>query len=196
MSVASFIKSELIEPVVIWLVPGLIALFPFLLIVNNFYPDWFHLPQDKKGFEIFLLVIFALGSGFIMDSIGSHIEVGFIDKKLQCKSKIEGRDHWRTWYKYLRLDINSSIKPVGQKYIHQQVIHLKFEVNLAASILFSWVGFILFQIQTTRFDWISFIIILVLSPIAVGYLIYEAYLSGKNLGKVREELLKGPPIGY
>lgn len=190
MDIITAFKSEVIRPVVTNLVPGAAVLAPAVLLFKSYAPeaaDWLLGSSTSAPHPTLAWLIFVASSlvvGLACENLGSHIEVGAIERILKRKRYPELDDEW---LKYLTLTFPN--EPIGQSYIRTLLLRMKFELSFGVAAFF--VGFELLwlsgRVTTTPFGdrWWHFVL-----PFAAGiYLFIEAFMSGGVLAKVRRALV-------
>lgn len=182
MDPSGVLKNEIFRPFASVIVPGSIAVTPYVLLLSHFVPatGTFFLAHSNAFIAAMLVVIVA--TGFLLENLGSQIEC-FIDRKLLKKYP----DRETVWYAYLRLKISDEY--VGQRYLRTLVLRLKFELSMVpALILF---GIALYCLNCIYLIWsmytLSVILILIVGLIC--WLLCESQNGAKLLGTVRKELV-------
>ena len=191
MDFATGLRSEIFRPIVTLVLPGIIAAAPFVVLAVQYYPRLWDFISTESATAVFLGFILAIGFGLISHDLGTNIERAWIDKILEKKDS----EYMDDWYRYLRCTFDNSSPPVGQKYIHDLLLYLWFELNLAVALAIGWIGTLLLQFLSPVLSPSTFKIITAISVLVIAYLLWEAYNTGKILARVRKELLKGiaPP---
>lgn len=177
------------DRVVIQLItPGLIAAYPFIILFFDEIPDArdFFL-KDSNGLFLAFLILIGLIAGIVLENFGSRIEVWIYDVE---QSKIEF-DYFIIWNKFLQLTYDSS-EPVGDRYLRNILLRMKFEVSTGAALVFMVIGLAIWNYRQTIFH--SFFLnlfIVYLLPLSVSlYLIlYEGRSSSRILAKTRRLLV-------
>ena len=185
MDITNTFKSEVFKPVVITLIPGGLAILPYVLCI--------YLSSDalKEFFELHQLaiavtyVLCAIAIGMIIEDFGSRVEVLY-DKIIDGKA---GSTHNADWDKFLKTSFDP--QPIGLAYVEIVVMRFKFELSFSISLIIAIIGFaILNHSHNIVSGGIQFYIILT-TVLLVSYLLYEAYSAAKLLGRTRALLLQG-----
>ncbi|MGZ5856563.1 MAG: hypothetical protein ACXWJK_04920 [Burkholderiaceae bacterium] len=178
MDVASALKSEVFRPIVVILVPGLMAVTPFMIVASHLNPLLIDAMEKYQVVSVALFVAILIACGHIIEDIGSRIEVIYWERI----SKSTDEDNW---YKYLKSDSLKDCPADG--YIKYTVIRMKFESSFAVASIFSWFGYCwLYHLNIvckTIYWWGTAALLL----LAV-YLTYEACAGVKLLMTLRAKL--------
>jgi hypothetical protein len=154
------------------LIPGLVAIFPYLLLIYNLYPDFYGSITSNYTYVITLVTILSLIFGLIIENIGSRIEVEVFDKVNKCDSKI--------WEKFLKLSYEK--EPVGHRYLRNILMRMKFELGLFIALIFMAIGLIVFNYKFPIFEsQCSALIFLFIIPIALAVFLYKEGLSSSKV---------------
>jgi hypothetical protein len=186
--------SEVYGPLVVQILPGLIAVSSWLQVVYQRIASFRQLFQDYRNEAIILGLLFALAVGLIIEDWGSWVEmINWRRFKQEMKRKIENakapeRDFDDEWNRYLRLAFKA--EPMGQHYLRTILLRLKFEQNAGVAILVAGVGTFFLQ-SPIAWPWYCSVLVLLLGL----YLMFvEARASMGVLADTRAELLKGISI--
>ena len=186
--------SEVYGPLVVQILPGLIAVSSWLQVVYQRIASFRQLFQDYRNEAIILGLLFALAVGLIIEDWGSWVEmINWRRFKQEMKRKIENakapeRDFDDEWNRYLRLAFKA--EPMGQHYLRTILLRLKFEQNAGVAILVAGVGTFFLQ-SPIAWPWYWSVLVLLLGL----YLMFvEARASMGVLADTRAELLKGISI--
>jgi uncharacterized RDD family membrane protein YckC len=183
MNATGLFKREIFRPFVTLLIPGAVAIIPYILIVMHYQPWLLHLVTKNSGFTLTLLIFLAVAVGLIIEDLGACIESGVLDKFLQKKNS----NHMADWDEYLKLTFEK--EPIGQQYLDTIVLRMKFELGFCIALLVLWVGLLWFNIIRGFCSWDSFLIITGIIIIFCGYLLRESYDSARTLSKTRSLLI-------
>ena len=183
MDLTSPLRSETFRPLMTLLVPGALALFPWATLV------WIEADALREfaaahGFLAGIaLLLLTLAGGFVVENLGSRLEVSYCDAKL----KEEDPDYDRVWSEYLGLAFEN--EPIGQRYLSTILTRLRFELHIAVALVVAAPGWILLILgsSTTSNAWV--LGVLVATVATVSYLLLEARDSSRLLARTRKDLV-------
>lgn len=170
-----------------WIIPGFCAVAPWINTCSPILEKVRNMLADSNiSIVIFLLIITSVVVGLLINILGSYIEVKYFDKRLE---KTEDETFVTTWQNFL--SISYTHEPIGQRYLREVLMGMKFELSFGISLILASVG-----IYNLLFDY-GFIesfcqkVMSIGIPIAFGLiLIREAYSSAKSLCRIRKNLVK------
>ncbi len=81
MDAEKALKSEIFRPVVITIVPGLIALSPYLFVAAYFHPDVSRQIKGNELLAVAIILTIAIAVGHVLEDIGSRIELVLCRRK-------------------------------------------------------------------------------------------------------------------
>lgn len=116
------------------IIPGLIAISPYFIIFLNYHTDTRHYLFTNVTITIGVLAILAIIAGLFLENFGGRIEVMWFDK---INAKVDP-NHQATWEKFLQLSYTA--EPVGQRYLRNIVLRMKFELSMGMAIVLMWGG--------------------------------------------------------
>jgi hypothetical protein len=87
------LKSEVFRPAVTILVPGLVALMPFVLVVFHLYPAAQAFAQDTSGIATFIALLAALALGLLAQDLGTWIEEKYVFSAVK-KEDPQAAENW------------------------------------------------------------------------------------------------------
>jgi hypothetical protein len=168
------------------IIPGLIAIFPWFIYFLGFHfyaRKYFH---DNSTITLTAVTLLALIAGIFLENIGSRIEVFWLDK-LNAR-KFENYDN--TWHKYLQISYAEN-EPIGQRYIRNILLRMKFELSTAVAIIPMSIGLIFVNYARAIFgNCCGAILLLYIVPfVLIVYLLYEARSSSEVLARTRNSLV-------
>ncbi len=181
MDLSATFKNEVYRPVVTIVIPGLVALTPYVYLLFASQPPLYAFAMKQTVFTGLVGVLAVIAVGFLLEDLGSLIESRVWEPLQKNREEL-----MEEWYEYLRLSFTT--EPVGQKYISRVVMRMKFELSFSLSLVFCGVGSIWLKYRLAT--GISVVAILVMFGVA-AYLLWESFNSSKMLRKIRHELLKG-----
>jgi hypothetical protein len=184
MDLAEPFKNEVLRPITTLVVPGTIAVGPFVLVLGDYVPSvevfW---TQHPNAFTV-LLVLSVLAAGYVVDEISTRIESKIWDPMIEKRK----RGHLREWREYLKLQLNDEL--IGQRYLRLKVTELKFELAMAPSLIIFWLG--LLWLQVLHRIWSPGGLVVVTGIIFLGslYLLWESWQTAKLLSDTRTIILE------
>jgi hypothetical protein len=184
MDLSAPFKPEVLRPMVTLVVPGTIAVGPFVLILGEYVEAvatfW---QQHPKAFTA-ILVLVVLAAGYILDDIGTFFEKYIIDKRLRGS----GSDHAAQWKSYLKLRLQDEI--IGQRYLRNKYTQLKFELSLAHSLVAFWIGLAWLQCLQPIWSSTGFVLasLFILGSSVLSFV--AAIFTAKLLGETRALILE------
>jgi hypothetical protein len=179
MDVTSAFKSEVFRPLVTLVIPGAIAKAPFILVAAYYFPQVIVFWNEHPSAFVAIVVISVLAVGLVLENLGSFIEWNVFDELLDQRDP----EHKANWERYLKLRLYDEI--IGQRYLRQSLIRMKFELSMAPALFFFFCGLLwtnrLYHLwRTSRFIWLSLVILII-----IALMLFEAYRSARNLARTR-----------
>lgn len=116
-------QGALFQHVVTMLVPGAVALGPFVIWVFWRFPEVRTIAAQSLVASGLIITLTLLVVGLLLFEIGSFIEVKWMDQRLDCRT---GNKHSENWYRYLALELPEDHN--GRRYVGRMVVFLKFEL--------------------------------------------------------------------
>jgi hypothetical protein len=176
-------KPETLRPFISIVVPGLIALSPFVLLLGVYVPsvETFR-TVHSEAFAI-LVAIGVLAAGFVISDFGELIEVHWWDARL---SRLDP-DHTAKWNRYLKLRLNDEL--IAQRFLRTKLTQFKFELAMTPALVTSWCG--LFWLQAVRpiWSWKGFLLFSVANWLLAAYLLWESWSTAEALASIRGHIL-------
>jgi hypothetical protein len=182
MDFSSAVKSDSLRPVATIVAPGAVAVSPYVVILGYYVPVVTRFWNEHEAAFAFIVALSILTAGFILEEVGSLIEVGW-DAKLMKQYDFHG-DVWRI---YLQLKLKDDI--VGQRYLRDVLTHMKFELAMSPALLLCVVALV--WINAIYAIWSActmFFIALVLLAIS-AFLLWESYQSAELLSRTRRAIV-------
>lgn len=189
MDLTAPFKTEVLRPVTTLIVPGTIAVGPFVLILGDYVPAIANFWNDHPSAFSVLIVLAILAAGFIIDDLGAEIEVLAWDRLL-CKND---KSHNKNWSEYLKLQLNDEL--VGQRYLRTKFTQLKFELAMGPSLVIFWAGLLWLQVLHKMWSAIGFALVTLLLFMGAGYLLWESWRTAQVLSKTRKLILEAVATG-
>lgn len=184
MDVTSAFKSEIFRPLTTVVIPGSVAVAPYVILVGYYVPVTFKFWDDHPAAVVTVMVIAAIAAGLILDNIGTHIEAKFFDKWLE-KRRLGHNAQWR---EYLGLELKDEL--IGQRYLRTKVERLKFELAMGPAVVAFAVGLAWLQFVYQMWRWPGFGALFVCLTLGVVYLLREAYKTARLLSDTRAIVLE------
>jgi hypothetical protein len=181
------LKSETFRPMVSLLLPGVTALAPYVLLASHYNPAIDRFAHDNTGIYLFLLTLAALALGFILEDLGSRLEVLVWDRLIEKETGCHSKD----WYAFLNLAPET--EKIGHRYLRTITLRLKFELAFGLSLLLLCFG--LLWLDSVEMFWtygttVRFsAVILALA----SYCLWESYGSVWVLARLRHLIIHGKP---
>jgi len=183
MDPTTAIRTDTLPAVATLVIPGAVASGTYIYFGLLSLPETTTFLAQRDVLSTVLLVLLWIAAGFVVDSVGSYVEVHLIDAKRKDHEKLV-----KTWWEYLRTVWTN--EPVGQRYLRRLLVSFKFELNMFTATFFAALGLLLLRFGyhiTAR----AFYGLLVSSIVAMGVFWFFARDSADVLANVRKELTKG-----
>ena len=185
MDISSAFKSEVFRPTVTVLVPGIVALGPYIAISLHDFPQLRRFWDAHEPTFVAVILLLVLAVGMVLENLGALVEGHLWDGMIQKRTKCQRSD----WYKYLSLVLKD--EPIGQRYLRTVTLKLKFELAMIFALPICALGLRWFEKRANVFGVSEFrMLAAVLLGLAV-YCVFESYQSAKVLSKVRHQLVHG-----
>jgi hypothetical protein len=186
----SAFKSELFRPLATLVVPGGVAIGPYVLVVGYYFPGVTLFWREHPSAFVAILVICIVAVGLIVEDLGAFIERDLWDGRL-AKENDDHPDHWE---QYLKLRLNDEI--VGQRYLRTLLTRMKFELAMVPSFFFFWCGLLwlnrLYGLwRPSRFVLLSGVLLIV-----TIYLLLESYRSASVMSATRTLVVQAVAESY
>lgn len=170
-----------------WIIPGLVIVLPYLLSSNAIFikfRSYFY--EGTLTVAISGLIITSLVIGLIIDIIGTYVEVYIFDRQLKKSEDVEFDENWK---KYLAISYKN--EPVGQRYLRNVLMGMKFELSFGISLIITTIGsyILMGDFELTNSVCVKSVIVGLLILIGI-LLIREAYSSATSLARIRKNLVK------
>lgn len=170
-----------------WIIPGLVIVLPYLLSSNAIFIKFrSYFSDGTLTVAISGLIITSLVIGLIIDIIGTYIEVYFFDRKLKKSEDLEFDENWK---KYLAISYKN--EPVGQRYLRNVLMGMKFELSLGIALVITTFGsYVLMNDLEITKSGCAKIFFIALQIVFGLMLIREAFSSARSLARIRKNLVK------
>jgi hypothetical protein len=190
MDFISAFKSELFRPLATLVVPGGIALGPYVLIAGYYFPGIVSFWKDHPSAFVAILVICIVAVGLIVEDLGAFIERDFWDSKLAR----ENENHAAHWEQYLKLRLQDEV--VGQRYLRTILTRMKFELAMVPAFFFFWCGLLwlnrLYHLwRPSRFALLSGVLLII-----TIYLLLESFRSASVMSTTRTLVIQAVAQPY
>jgi hypothetical protein len=182
MDVESALKDDVFRPLATTIVPGTLAIAPYILVSAVYVPEITQFWNDHPNAFIGIIAVVVIAAGLICEDIGSEIEVR-IDRRLK-KRDSESQTRWE---KYLTLELDEHL--VGRKYLKNVLLRFKFELAMIPALISLMIGLDWLNALHLYIPWQNLILIDAFILVGVGVLCYEAYQGAKVLDGVRKQIL-------
>ena len=183
MDITAPFKSEVLRPITTWVIPGSIAIAPYVLVLAFHVPQVASFLKASPSAAAAVITICVLSAGLILDNFGSSIESGWWDRLLQRRYP----NHLNDWHRYLKLRINDEI--IAHRYLKTILMRMKFELSMAPALLIFWIG--LSWLNWIYGIWLvrGFVFITILIFAGVLYFLRSSYTSARVLSRLRAAIL-------
>ena len=184
MDFIAALKNEVFRPLVTLVIPGAIAIGPFILVAAYYFPQVTNFWDEHPSAFVAILIISILTVGLVLENLGSFLEWNIFDEILDRRDP----EHKANWERYLQLWLNDEI--IGQRYLRQNLTRLKFELSMVPGLFFFFCGLLwanrLYHLwRTSRFIWLSLVILIV-----TVLMLFEAYRSARTLARTRSLIIE------
>jgi hypothetical protein len=183
MDITSTLKNEVFRPLTSIIIPGSIAIGPYLFVIYRHFPGLALFAQNYSILFLFVVFASATAAGLVLEDIGGLIE-DFWDCVLNKKQK----DRKQYWHDYLKLKINDEY--IGQRYLRTVHVRFKFELSTIPALLIFLPGFIWVNSLFILFQFWPMFWLCTTTLATAGYLTYESYDSAKVLGSCHKSIVK------
>jgi hypothetical protein len=192
VELADATKSEIARPIATVLIPGAIAVAPYVIVVQHYIPQVLDFWKIHDAAFSAIVVACMLAAGLLLEDLGALLEGFVLDPLLTDRVP----DHRENWNKYLKLKIKDEF--VGQRYLRTMVTSLKFELAMFPGILCLWFGLLWIQLIDKVWSAWGFAVLTVFLAAVTTYLGVESFLSARTLSNTRRLLIEayeadGPP---
>jgi hypothetical protein len=184
VDISSAFKSEIFRPLATIVVPGFLALAPYVVVLGYYVPAVPQFWNDHDGAFITVFSVAVLAAGLILEGLGALIETKVLDGSLGRSNPA----HAMEWDQYLQLRIKDEM--IAQRYLRTVLVHLKFELAMIPAIVSLWSGLLWINcIHSVWSRWgVSFVSLFLLA--VVIYLVWESFQSAATLAKTRKLILE------
>lgn len=164
------------------LAPGLVAIFPYILIFFGFNDNLLVHFEGQTSLLVALISILSLMSGLIIENLGSVIEKHVYDKINAPTDDI--------WNSFLKLTYER--EPVGHRYLRNILMRMKFELGLGVGLIFMSIGLMIYNYH---FSFVAsqgnaLLFLFVMPALLSIYLLREGLSSSTVLHKTRMLLVE------
>jgi hypothetical protein len=180
----SVLKNELFRPVTTLIIPGAIALGPWILVIRSYYPVVHTFWTNHPDAFVAIISICVISAGLVLDNVGAAIEYYAWDAILKHRQS----GHWDRWEAYLKLKISDEY--VGQRYLRNTLVRMKFELAMIPALTSFGIGLAWSDCRYHLWSTPSFTWIAILIGMAAGFFAWESFQSAKILANTRRLLLE------
>jgi hypothetical protein len=185
MNVESALKDDVFRPLATTIVPGTLAIAPYILVSAVYVPQIEQFWNDHPNAFAAAIAVIVIAAGLICEDIGSEIEAGWIDKRMKRRDP----EFQTRWQRYLTLELDEHL--VGRKYLKSLVLRFKFELAMIPALISLMVGLNWLNVLRLYLWWQNLLVVDGFILVSVGYFVYEAHQGAKVLDGVREQILAG-----
>lgn len=183
MDPTTAVRTDTLPAVATLVVPGAVASGAYIWWGLLSMPDVTPFLAARDVLTTVLLVLLWIMAGFIVESIGSYVEVHLIDGRREDRDKM-----LKTWWEYLRLVWTN--EPVGQRYLRRMLVSFKFELNMLTATVAAAPGVLLLGAGDHVSSRMFYSLLIGIVIAAVIFWIFAKDSAGV-LANVRKELTKG-----
>lgn len=146
MDPLSALKNELFRPLAAVVMPGILAIAPFVVVLCNGIEEVFFFYEDQPSW--FLAAVISAGTtfGLLLENVGSSIERG-IDRCMDLEY-LHGSD--QVWSAYLAC---GTVDNNGRRFLGATVTRLKFLNSLMPALVVFGLGILSLQCQVAPWTW-------------------------------------------
>lgn len=190
MNFAETFKSEVFRPIVTLVIPGAVAIGPYIIVAGYYVPRIQKFWDEHPSAFVAIVTIFGIAAGLVLEDIGLLIETGWdrvLDNK---KNKEKGADseHFINWEKYLKLELKDEI--IAQRYLRIVLTWMKFELAMFPALVFLWAGLLWVNCIYNVWSELGFVLLSLFILGLASFLLYNSYLSAKNLAQKRKWIIE------
>jgi hypothetical protein len=189
MDPTSAVRTDTLPAIATLVGPGLVASSPYTWLWLLGASDVRVFLGQHEAIAVAAAVLLWVVSGFAIESLGSYVEVHWIDRR-----RPDHEEMLKNWWRYLR--IAWVTEPVGQHYLRRLLTSFKFELNMLVAVWVCLVGVGLLAVAG-RMSWPSAVLIVLVLGTMSLLLAKAARDSADVLAQVRAALVKGvgePPF--
>jgi hypothetical protein len=182
MEVTGVLKNEIFRPFASVIVPGSIAVTPYVMLLSHYVPttEKFFLAHPNAFAAAMVVVIVAFG--FFLENIGSRIET-LIDNAIKKKVPT----HSTIWMEYLVLKMSDEY--VGQRYLRTLVLRLKYELSMVPALVLLGMALIWLNCVYSIWQFYPMTGIIFGLVVVILWLVRDSYDGAKLLGEIRAALV-------
>jgi hypothetical protein len=184
MDISSTLKSEILRPITTVVVPGSLAVGPYVPVVGYYVPVVRTFWNDHPTAFSTIIALCVLAAGLVLEDFGSLLESKVWDPILE--KRYPKADE--TWNAYLQLELKDEI--IGQRYIRTIVARLKFELAMAPALLVMTAGVGWMNAIWAFWRWWGFVAFAAVMTGLAGYLSWESFNSTLLLTKRRPVIVE------
>ena len=186
MDLTDPLKPEVLRPIITLVVPGTIAVGPYVLVLGEYLPGVANFWTVHPTAFTVLLVMVVLAAGFVIDDISSFIESEVWDRWLD--NKVPRGEHKKNWDAYLKLELDDQL--IGQRYLRTRLTQMKFELAMAVALPIFWSGLLWLQLLHSMWSRSGFIVVSVALLGGAALFLWTSWESAKLLSSTRKRILE------
>lgn len=180
MDFASAVKSDVLTPLLTYVIPGAFAVAPYVLITHHYLNQVAEFSEAHPTAYSAILILIVIAIGAVLEELGTRLELAW-DKRMQLQLT--------NWEDYLKLKLKDEI--IAQRYLRVKLIRMKFELSMVVALLFFLSGFTWLNFIASVWEWPSFTWMAGVTVVVIIYLAWESYESAKLLHTTRNLVIKG-----
>jgi hypothetical protein len=184
MDVTSGLKSEILRPITTVLVPGALAVGPYVAVAGYYAPAVRTFWNDHPTAFSTIAVFCILAAGLVLEDLGSLIESKLWDPILKRRDS-----RWKsTWDAYRQLSLKDDA--IGQRYLDTILGRLKFELSMGPSLVFLTIGVGWMNSLWQFWPCSGYASFAAFTLTLAGYLLWESFNSTLVLAETRSLLVE------
>lgn len=174
-------------------IPGGLGALPFIMLACEWSPAFRALlSMDSHFLMVAVCTVLSLVVGILLENLGSRFEVDYIDVRLAKEESEKGLKPTfnEIWDRFLQLSYVN--EPVGQRYLRNILVRLKFELSTGFALIGHSIGFLFYGESCYIFGCrcIETIYHLGCWGIALYLLFFEAVTTAQVLARTRRLLVE------
>jgi hypothetical protein len=183
MDPTTAVRTDTLPVIVTVVAPGAFVTVPYL---------WAFLAKAERvqgflavheGITLAGGVLLWIIVGFVVESVGSYVEVYWIDRQ-----RSDYQEMIETWWRYLRIAWRK--EPVGQHYLRRMLVSFKFELNMSVAATMALPGVVFLAIRRVIGGDVMVVALIILAFCAAG-LFSMAESSAGVLAEIRKTASSG-----
>jgi hypothetical protein len=177
MGFASAVKNDAFAPVLIYIVPGAVALGPYLIVTASYLDRVGQFGKDHPTAMTIIATLLVILVGALLEELATRLELRW-DRSTPVP---------KNWTTYLQLRLQDEI--IGQRYLRRLLVRMKFELSMvfAFPILglgLAWINHLHGLWGWCAFGWIAAVLLLL-----TGWMTWESHQSAHLLHTTRQLII-------